>query len=1091
MPRKNLTFSAFKWDDQLVLFRYFLNLFDKDTLAAFAGRLNGAEYEGVNENQNTFFWRELDGVVERQKAVARISRDTLREYDERICRYVRQIGENRGGIKLKYFQYIACLFTEMYLDRYFTDKAAFAEDLNMFAEKVKTESRDGIDIEPFKPENMNKLAFMCATGSGKTLIMHINILQFGYYLKKAKVLNPRTDINKIIVLAPNEGMSNQHLAELKLSCISAESFVKSGFGNTADVVVIDMNKLKEEGKVKTVSVDSFEQNNLVLVDEAHRGLAGDVWYDYRSRLSAEGGFAFEYSATLKQAMKTLNVKKSKVILDEYFRSIIIDYSYKFFYDDGYGKEYRIYNLRESIDAEQRQLYLTGCLLSFYQQLKLFTERGREYAPFMLEKPLLVFVGNRVTAKTSVAEMTDVEEVLGFIDNFVSNKERTIRRIKTVLTESTGLMDNCERELFSQNFNALSTLFGGAPNAEDVYKDMLRMVFNCDTTSGVPRLHLLNLRQVQGEIALRIGTDSAYFGVISIGDTSGLIKNCEAKGLSAETEEFANESLFRNINDKNSKIKVLIGSRKFTEGWNSWRVSTMGLINFAKGEGSQAIQLFGRGVRLRGYGGCLKRSGKIDDRSVAVPKNIKLLETLTIFGIKAQYMEDFKEYLKREDMSANEKSYEYVLPVVSRYNDVKGRKLRVLKVKGGADFKKQAARLVLRAPDEGFAHYLNRNKAIIDCRSKVQILESRSNAQIEASTSESILDKHFISLLDYERMLDELEKYKNEKFYYNISLSKDGIKAILQTDSWYGLIIPKSHIEIDTMEKLSLNTDFAVMILKSYIDKFYKYEKDRWESPLLEYQELDENDGSFIDKYTFSCSSDSNNDNTVVTVEQFVGDLQLLLNKHNGIPAHEYEKNEKSTLNGALIAFDFRNHLYAPLVWLKAKELKLTVSPVGLNEGEKKFVDKLKDYVDSNNDMFDGKGLYLLRNKSKAGMGFFEADNFYPDFVLWIDTPDVQYISFIDPKGLQRLQWNDPKIEFYTKIKELEARLKPTSTDKQIVLNSFIMSNTHSEDLRKWWNKNKQERHVKNVFCLDDDDCIGLMMQRILGTTDSKERQHGG
>ncbi|MEW6623005.1 MAG: hypothetical protein AB1420_07755 [Bacillota bacterium] len=38
---------------------------------------------------------------------------------------------------------------------------------------------------------------------------------------------------------------------------------------------------------------------------------------------------------------------------------------------------------------------------------------------------------------------------------------------------------------------------------------------------------------------------------------------------------------------------------------------MGLINFAKGEGSQAIQLFGRGVRLKGYGNCLKRSSKLD------------------------------------------------------------------------------------------------------------------------------------------------------------------------------------------------------------------------------------------------------------------------------------------------------------------------------------------------------------------------------------------------------------------------------------------------------------------------------------------------
>jgi hypothetical protein len=241
-------------------------------------------------------------------------------------------------------------------------------------------------------------------------------------------------------------MSNQHLAELHLSRISAEPFVKSGFGGLGSVVVIDMNKLKEEGKVKTVSVDSFEQNNLVLVDEAHRGLAGDVWRDYRTRLSAEGGFAFEYSATLKQAMKTLNEKKDKMLLDEYFRSIIIDYSYKFFYEDGYGKEYRIYNLRKNIDDEQRQLYLTGCLLSFHQQLKLFAERGKEHAPFMLEKPLLVFVGNRVTAKTSVAEMTDVEEVIDFIDKFVGDRPRTIKRINAVLHEDTGLMDSRGREL---------------------------------------------------------------------------------------------------------------------------------------------------------------------------------------------------------------------------------------------------------------------------------------------------------------------------------------------------------------------------------------------------------------------------------------------------------------------------------------------------------------------------------------------------------------------------------------------------------------------------------------------------------------------
>ena len=49
---------------------------------------------------------------------------------------------------------------------------------------------------------------------------------------------------------------------------------------------------------------------------------------------------------------------------------------------------------------------------------------------------------------------------------------------------------------------------------------------------------------------------------------------------------------------NSSINILIGSKKFSEGWNCWRVSTMGLMNIGQSEGSEIIQLFGRGVRLK-------------------------------------------------------------------------------------------------------------------------------------------------------------------------------------------------------------------------------------------------------------------------------------------------------------------------------------------------------------------------------------------------------------------------------------------------------------------------------------------------------------
>lgn len=1078
MPRKK-TPEYYGFNDQLVLFRYFLNLFGKETLFDLAGKLNDADNEGLDENQNTYFYRFLHRICTSNADKVKINPDKLRQYDENICRHVRQIGEKRGGLTLKYYQYIALLFTEIYLDRYFSDRSAFLNDLNAYIDLVETKTMGQISFAHIDEKDLNKLAFMCATGSGKTLIMHINILQFLYYLKRAQRLDSHLEINKIIVLAPNEGMSNQHLEELTMSSIPATIFQKdiTAYAQRKnDVVIIDMNKLKEEGKVKTVSIDSFEQNNLVLVDEAHRGLAGDVWYDYRTRLSADGGFAFEYSATFKQALRTLNPKKAKeqALLEEYCKSIIMDYSYKFFYLDGYGKEYRIYNLRAGIDEEQRHLYMTGCLLSFYQQLKLFEARKSEFAPFRIEKPLLVFVGNRVTASTSTAELTDVEEVLDFLDKFVNQKEVTVRRLRAVLGEDTGLMDASGRELFSQNFQPLITLFGGSPNPEDVYRDILRTVFNSDTSSDSPRLHIENLRQVPGEIAMRIGDDGEYFGVISIGDTAGLVKNCDKKGIVAKTEEFVSESLFRAINSAASNIKILIGSRKFTEGWNSWRVSTMGLINFAKGEGSQAIQLFGRGVRLRGYGGCLKRSRKLDDRSVNIPRNIEVLETLTIFGIKAQYMEDFKKYLELEDMPSNENVYEFKMPVISRYDQVQDKKLRVIKVRAGANFKKQAKRLILDAPDEGFMQYLLKNRVVIDCRSKVQTIESDGSLQLRSVTDEHTLDSQFLPYLDYDHIFEELERYKNEKLYYNISIVKQKIQAILETDGWYALIIPQSHLRIDSVDKLESVVDFCIMVLKSYMDKFYKYEKEKWEAPLLEYQELSATDNNFVDEYSFSYIQEHEGDRSPETIEGFVRDISALLRDRKGIPGYE-----KSIFSGAVLAFDFNHHLYAPLICAKQNGLKIQISPVSLNDDEKLFVDLLHDYLDAHPQLLAGRTLYLLRNKSKVGMGFFEAGNFYPDYVLWVDTPDVQYISFIDPKGLTRVRADDPKIEFYKKIKELEVRLQPTAPDKQIILNSFIMSGTKSVELKEWWHMSKPEREEKHVLCLDNDDCIDVMFEKML------------
>lgn len=1073
---------ALTFDEQLVLFKFFLEQLGISNVTQLS-HLNTKEYEGVSDDGHTRFALEIQS-----KSGLKITKDKLFLYDENIQRHTRHIGEKRGGITWKYFQYISLLFSEMYLDRYFADKDSLCKDLNNFLAQLKADytlKGANLDFAEFNAERLNKLAFMCATGSGKTLLMHIHVLQFIHYFKAAKRSNSKLALNKIIVLTPNEGLSKQHLDELTLSNISAAIFQKDGglASQSEDVLIIDINKLEEVGKVKTVSVDSFEQNNLVFVDEGHRGLSGDKWYDYRTRLSAEG-FSFEYSATFKQALNASSkTKADRLLMEEYGKSIIMDYSYKFFYNDGYGKDYRIYNLRTDeqgniLNPEQESLYLTGCLLSYYQQLKVFELHHKDLSKFEIKKPLLVFVGNRVTAKTSTEELTDIQKVLEFIDTFVRNSMQTAKWIHAILNSGSGLMDKYGNELFTQKFNSLKDVWGYSISVEDVecqmFPDILKLMFNADAISDEPRLHLENLKQDLGEIGLKIGTSDRFFGVINVGDVTKLCKECEAKGMVIDSNEMTLESLFQKINDRDSNVNVLIGSRKFTEGWNSWRVSTMGLINFAKDEGSQAIQLFGRGVRLKGYEGCLKRSSKAE--GVVAPSYIACMETLTIFGVKANYMEDFKKFLETEGVVANDLILEYHMPVLSRYNKIQGKKLRVIRLPKDKNFKKQARRLILDVPAADFKSHLLKNKIVIDCRSKIQSIDSFGGplGNIDAAGTEHVLPASVLELLDYERIFYELEMFKNEKSYFNICLERPKFKDILAVSDWYSLIIPSQQMILDSFRKLDTMTDFAIMVLKSYMDKFFKFERERWESQYLEYGEIEADDNNFVSDYSISYTVDNPANEGYKELEKFIDEMTKILPQYDGMNVRQ-----KSLFGDNLVFFDFKNHLYAPLIYLKSSKLGIKISPVCLNDGEKDFVNMLADYAEAKQKFFEDKSLFLLRNKSKVGMGFFEAGNFYPDFILWIDTPEKQYITFIDPKGLLNVPKEDPKIEFRNTIKNLESRLAPSAGEKHIVLNSFIMSSTEAAKLKEWWAMDQKDYEMKNVYTLDNRMSVEKMIEKIL------------
>ena len=1047
---------------KLILSRWMLDQFGVETLETFKGLLADPNLVGFDEENTSLFHHELINKPFRPRAM---SDDTLRRYDDNIVRHWRRITErrNHGGSTLYplYFQYLALLFTEHYLDRYFIDRAALCAALNDYRDTFNADLPPRERIEPFTEADLNKLAIWIATGGGKTLIMHVNILQFQHYLKQHK---RDRDFNRTILLTPNEGLSLQHKEELDLSGLEGDLFVKDGglLGQGA-VEIIDIHKLREKAGEVTVAVESFEANNLVLVDEGHRGASGEEWMSKRNQL-CENGFSFEYSATFGQAIQAASgsdqapdsPKKPKSkryqLIQQYGRCILFDYSYKYFHEDGYGKDYLILNLREERLAAQRQLYLTACLLAFYQQKRLFADPVQNPKSYLLADPLWIFVGGKVTAKNEANPDTvgDIEAILRFLARFLKNHQNeSIHFLEQLLTQQDDLRDEHNRAIFAGRFSYLQSQWL-TTQAADLYHDLLQVVFRA-IAPGL--LHVVHLKGSGGEIGLRVGENDNYFGVINVGDAAKLIKQLE-EGLVKDshlvvTDQPYSASLFERINKPGSSINLLVGAKKFTEGWSSWRVSTMGLMNVGRSEGSEIIQLFGRGVRLKGHSFTLKRSNHLP--GFRHPKHLELLETLNVFGIRSDYMKEFQAYLEAEDIG--EPSTEQItLPVIKRLlrDDLKLIRPR----QDLPPFKTQRPRLDL--PPQGMA------RVILDWYPKIQAKRS-AGVKVGATDQvlhEGTLDSRQRAFLEYEALYFALAQYKNEKAWYHLQIDRQTIPALLEKTDWYRLFIPADELEIGDFSRMATWQEIALALLKKYTERYLGFRKNEYEGPHLEYYTLQETDDNFIAAYQ-------------ATVDRAEEDWIRKLTELKSLLENQTFKEQWKF--GQLQAFDFSRHLYQPLIYLGKNEV-VQLSPVPLNDGERDFVQDLKQHFQKEKTWFADKDLFLLRNQSRGkGVGFFEAGNFFPDFILWLIYDQKQYVSFVDPKGLGRVHgFDDPKVRFSKTIKAIEQRLE----DPTVILNAFIVSNTRRADVDWWSHGAAPEQDFKNHHVLFQKDDKGTYIEAL-------------
>lgn len=1082
---------------KLVLNAWMIDQFGVDSLAehkAADGRVIPAirkfshsiideEKEGLNEDGRHRFFHALHA---NWPVAAKVSASQLATYEDNILALTKALNDKRKAngarpIIWKYYQWLSLLFAERYLDLFFNRRINLLDELNAFVVKFnqwRTDQGLATSLEEFDVSELNRVCFQNATGSGKTLLMHANVIQFRHY---ANASGRSDEFSRSVLITPNESLTDQHLREMQVNGLSSQRFRVDLLGSPdlARVDVIEITKLGEKSHENTVAVSDFGDNNLLLVDEGHRGLGSEEetgWLKRREAIASRG-FVFEYSATFAQAVAAAG---SERITQTYAKSVLFDYSYRYFYEDGFGKDYSILNLQKHGTDTRR--YLTACLLAYFQQLRLYDRDALGLRPFNLEKPLWVFVGGSVAkasggTKEEQASVSDVARIVEFLGNFLADPVTSKQDIRLLLTQNgaaNGMVDANGNDIFGNSFPVLQTMLAGDPTADEMYQRILLQVFNA-ATGGV--LRITRIKGDSGEIHLRVGHAEQPFGLINVGDAKGLADHISEMIPSDKVEivdsEFDDRPLFAAASDSQSSVNILLGAKKFIEGWDCWRVSTLGLMHVGKSEGSQIIQLFGRGVRLKGFDWSLKRSSRCTRIKVKRPDNIHWLETLQVFGIEAEFMQRFRDYLAEEGLPGNERKEVIELPMHTTRNF--GKRLKVLRPKRKKDngkeydFKQDAPLPVLRLP---LPSKLLVRRVELDWYPRIEsfAVGGADVAKVTVKQTQQF-NSHQIALVDWDAVFFELEAFKRVRSLENLLIQRQDLPKLFLAGNggWYTLQAPDSVMQPRTWADVRQWQVIVITLLKRLMEAFCNYHVDAFFERRLEYRELtasDENLPQPGDRWQVMV--DSNEAVLLADLKKLAADVEVLAQtiKKAGGAGALFERptttgNPPRALLGGI-------HLFSPLLHMPdgtAATSQIKVMPVALKNSEFNFVNDLHKYLVASGDTHAGKEFFLLRNKARGGgIGFFEAGCFYPDFILWVLDGSNQHIAFIEPHGLIHEGPASPKVQFHKTIKDIETRL----ADKTVALSSFIVSPTRMGDLQKWGITTLTEFRAINVMLMNDD-----------------------
>ena len=423
--------------------------------------------------------------------------------------------------------------------------------------------------------------------------------------------------------------------------------------------------------------------------------------------------------------------------------------------------------------------------------------------------------------------------------------------------------------------------------------------------------------------------------------------------------------------------------------------------------------------------------------------------LNIFAVRADYMEQFRDYLESEGIDT---ATPVELPLPIRLNDdFLNKGLVVPRLDEGSDFLAEETVLLERSDAVPM-------QVAVDMSVMVEHLSSRESQGIQATAGrEETIPLESLDLVDWNHAYLALLRHKEEKSLDNLLIRPGKLRDILETEPpVYQLHAEESLFRPQDRAARARLQEAVVNILRKYADTLHRHRRAQWESNHLRYKTLDASEGNF----RFNRGEGDRSSRYIVKVPRqdpdLIWEVENLFDDLNAL----YEEDR-----GRLPRIHFDRHLYQPLL---LERDGVTSSPPGLNKNELRFVTDLKACCSATpNVLPDNAELFLLRNLGRGhGIGFFEESGFYPDFILWIKGA-TQRIVFIDPHGMihAKSYAHDDKARLHERLAELAQIVSERSQMSNVSMDSFIVSATPFDKLRErygdgsWERKDFEERHI--------------------------------